>query len=77
MKFQQIGHVIDDLTKDLNDKYDAKHNIDAIDEQIAVMEAKENETLTKQKIDTFENTISILKKCLTEKDEYIVIWKQD
>ena len=71
--------VIDDLTNDLNERYDAiKIKIEAIDEQIAVMEAKEVETLTKlenifqRKIDTFENSISILKKCLAEKDGYIV-----
>ena len=60
--------VVEDLGKKIN----------AIEESIKVLEEKEHESVKKiellltEKLETLQNTVGVLKKCLAEKDEYIV-----
>ena len=70
---------IEDLRVDMNEKRDViEKKLKEIDEKIAIAEKQEIESIKKlenifnEKIETFENTIKTLKKCIIEKDEYIL-----
>ena len=69
---------VDDLKKDFNEKNEEiKRKMKEIDEKIVAVQKEELETIKKlenifnSKFETLENTIVTLKKCLSEKDDYI------